>query len=391
MDVENEDKGQMISTRKDAQPSRIQLDEDSVTKLEEVFSRFNVFGLEGEELDGEIMEGEENESIMRSDKKQLVSIATNDVSTAAIESDLLSAQTRRVSMVQSNINKWFVEKETPFFLFTAKREVQSVCFTLQDDFAGKQNEKKTINADRRLLQQLLTASLAGRKIDLNKVLQHELSSIPLSLAKVSGDMNSTAKAELAKIITKNEKILPNVTELHTRQRTCVLVDGHAYIQTLGKSKSCKTFEEYARVFFKSLLINVGENDIDIVFDRYISSSIKSTTRTKRGTNKRSIRRIISRENLPLLQTWANFISLGKNKADLAKYLSDYLVANHASITNRNNCELVITGGGCQDPTKAYSTSRDMSTFLCDHEEADSRLIYHALEAVGNNINKLLVF
>ena len=55
----------MISTRKDAQPSRIQLDEDSVTELEEVFSRFNVFGLEGEELDGEIMEGEEDESIMK--------------------------------------------------------------------------------------------------------------------------------------------------------------------------------------------------------------------------------------------------------------------------------------------------------------------------------------
>ena len=346
LDVENEDEGQMISTRKDAQPSRIQLDEDSVTKLEEVFSRFNVFGLEGEELDGEIMEGEEDESIMRSEKKQLVSIATNDVSTAAIESDLLSAQTRGVSMVQSNINKWFVEKETPFFDPLPKVKSKTFASLYKMTFAGKQNEKKTIKADRRLLQQLLTASLAGRKVDLNEVLQHELSSIPLSLAKVNGDINSTAKAELAKIITKNEKILPNVREPHTTQRTCVLVDGHAYIQTLGKPKSCKTFEEYARVFFKSLVINVGENAdrIDIVFDRYISSSIKSTTRTKRGTNKRPIRRIISRGDLPLPQTWANFISLGENKADLAKYLSDYLVVNHASITNHNNCELV-TGGG----------------------------------------------
>ena len=90
----------------------------------------------------------------------------------------------------------------------------------------KQNEQKTIKADRRLLQQLLTTSLAGRKIDLNKVLQHNLSSIPLSLAKVNGDMNLTAKAEVPKIITKNEEILPNVTEPHTTQRTCVLVDGH---------------------------------------------------------------------------------------------------------------------------------------------------------------------
>ena len=204
-------------------------------------------------------------------------------------------------------------------------------------------------------------------------------------------MNSTTKAELAKIITKNEKILPNVTETGTTQRTCILVDGHAYIQSLGKTKNCKTFEEYAHIFFKSLLINVGENvdRIDVVFDQYISKSIKSTTRTKRGTNKRPIRRIISRGDLPLPQTWANFISLGDNKADLAKYLSNYCVANHASITNHNNCELV-TGGGFQDPMKAYCTLREMSTIMCDHEEADTRHIYHALEAVSNDFNSLLV-
>ena len=112
----------------------------------------------------------------------------------------------------------------------------------------------------------------------------ELSSIPLSLAKVNGGMNATAKAELAKIITKNEKILPNVTEPATTQRTCLLVDSHAHIQSLGKPKNCKTFEEYAHVFFKSILINVGENAdrIDIVFDQYISKSIKSTHKNQTG-------------------------------------------------------------------------------------------------------------
>jgi hypothetical protein len=40
--------------------------------------------------------------------------------------------------------------------------------------------------------------------------------------------------------------------------------------------------------------------------------------------------------------------------------------------------------------KAYCTLREMSTIMCDHEEADTRLIYHALEAVGNDFNRLLV-
>ena len=119
LEIENEDEDQLISTRKDAQPSRIRLDKDSVTKLEEVFKRFTVFGLEGEELDGEIMEEEKSESIERSETKQLASLAINDVSTAKIENDLLSAQTRGVSMVQSNVSKWFIEKLN-FFIHCQK-------------------------------------------------------------------------------------------------------------------------------------------------------------------------------------------------------------------------------------------------------------------------------
>lgn len=50
--------------------------------------------------------------------------------------------------------------------------------------ACKQKENKSIKAGRKLLQQLLTASMAGRKIDMQEILQHELSNLPLSLAKV---------------------------------------------------------------------------------------------------------------------------------------------------------------------------------------------------------------
>ena len=64
------------------------------------------------------------------------------------------------------------------------------------------------------------------------------------VAKVNGDMNATAKTELAKIITKNEKILPNVTEPATTQRTCLLVDNHAHIQSLGKEGCTCVFQVY---------------------------------------------------------------------------------------------------------------------------------------------------
>ena len=80
------------------------------------------------------------------------------MSTAEIENDLLSARTRGVSMVQSNVSKWFIEKDTPFFDPLPKVKSKTFASLYKMTLAGKQN--KTIKADRRLLPQLLTASLA---------------------------------------------------------------------------------------------------------------------------------------------------------------------------------------------------------------------------------------
>lgn len=191
------------------------------------------------------------------------------------------------------------------------------------------------------------------------------------------------------ILTSSNEIIHSVSAPNLQQKTCALIDGHALIQTLGKPQNCRTFEEYAKIFFRLVIGNIGENvqRVDVVFDTYITQSIKSTTRSRRSTKKRPIRKIINRGDLPLPQVWANFISLADNKADLARYLSDYLVSHGIEISS--HCELV-TGGGFQDPTKAYSTHRDVLPMLCNHEEADTRLIFHACEAVSNNFNRLLL-
>ena len=70
----------------------------------------------------------------------------------------------------------------------------------QTTVPGKQNEQKVIKADRRLLQRLLTGSMAGRQIKMDEILQHELSSYPLSLARMNGDMNSTSKSDMIDIL-----------------------------------------------------------------------------------------------------------------------------------------------------------------------------------------------
>lgn len=114
-----------------------------------------------------------------------------------------------------------------------------------------QNENKVIKADRKLLQLLLTASLAGRKIDMHDILQHELSNahVPLSLAKMNGVLNTTTKSDLINILMGDDTILRTLPAPTLQQKTCVFIDGHALIQTLSKQQNCRTFEEYDRAFF----------------------------------------------------------------------------------------------------------------------------------------------
>ena len=53
---------------------------------------------------------------------------------------------------------------------------------------GKQN---IVKLDRNILQRLITAYRAGREVNLENILQHELMPVPLSLATTSGSLHST--------------------------------------------------------------------------------------------------------------------------------------------------------------------------------------------------------
>ena len=85
--------------------------------------------------------------------------------------------------------------------------------------------------------------MAGQKIDMREILQHRLSSLPLSLAKVNGDMNAACKLDMLDILVDNIEILDLVPSPDPHKKTCLLIDGHSVIQSIGKSHSISTFED----------------------------------------------------------------------------------------------------------------------------------------------------
>jgi len=249
----------------------------------------------------------------------------------------------------------------------------------------KQRVTKTIKADRQLIQRLFNATQAGRVIDLHKVLEHELSVVPLSLANTDKKMNSTPKSAMLPLLTTDPGVEKVKGTPETTGKTCIIIDGHALIQSLGKPPKCKTFGDYAKNFEKTVVKQFSGrvSRIDVVFDQYWPLSIKSAARTKRaGQMKRPIRKVIDREDLHLPQAWKNFIAFDGNKEDLAMFLSDRL-AKH----NDRDKEVVVGGS----KPNGYSTTRGViPTLQANHEEADTRIILHALEAIDAGFESIIV-
>ena len=131
------------------------------------------------------------------------------------------------------------------------------------------------------------------------------------------------------VLTDGVDIPSEVPDADTK--TCVLIDGHALIQSPGKPNGCQTFGDYADVFVQNVTRHFGEHTsrVDVVFDRYIGkSSIKAVTRSKRLSK-------IDYQNVPLPLVWSKFISLDENKADLARFLSDVIMTKSTAIRAGN--------------------------------------------------------
>ena len=184
---------------------------------------------------------------------------------------MLSAENRGRQLVSEHVTSWFIKENVQFIDSLKKNNSKTFKTMYQMTVPGKQNEQKVIKANRKLLQRLLTASMAGPQIKINEILQHELSSLPLSLARINGDMNSTSKSDMINILMGDIEVQHSIPAQEDSHKTCILIDGHALIQALGKPHNCKTFQDYGSVFFHAVTKNIDETvkRIDVLFDTYI--------------------------------------------------------------------------------------------------------------------------
>ena len=98
--------------------------------------------------------------------------------------------------------------------------------------------------DRNISQRLKSAYRAGREVNLNNILQHELVSVPLSLSTTSGILHSANQFLLADVFTQDGTTSATVSLAIPK----LSIDGEALVMALSKPLNNKFFGDYARTF-----------------------------------------------------------------------------------------------------------------------------------------------
>jgi len=183
------------------------------------------------------------------------------------------------------------------------------------------------------------------------------------------DQRTHLPQDVARIALKPSHILepPSVTY------RVIIVDGMALVNSVSKSDRMKTCQDFAESFL-AIMCNIAEqyDEVRLVFDRYLKTSLKEQMRTERTHGKSTYYHV---KDSTLIQniTLKGFLSDIRTKAELTEYLADKIVFHSRSLNNRLKKLMVTSGtrtrGNVEIPDSLLTHSQ---------EEADTLIVLHAL-------------
>ena len=244
----------------------------------------------------------------------------------------------------------------------------------------KKNGKETsIEVNRNIIGKLLALSMkTGKQIDFEAALSFPLTQIPLSLANADGSRRTTQKSKLVEVLrsyTEDSRDQVDLADADT-----FIVDFIAQVRILTKEVP-ETYEHLALKILNS--IPKGYTRVDIVSDTYREISIRTAERQNRGTSSKIS---IKSEKSKIPRDFSAFMTNGANKSRLIDIIFDY-IAKHRSKslqTIRASRILLSKDGECTEVTMSSVSTNEV---LCSNqEEADTKVILHTLNAIGQSPN-----
>ena len=224
-------------------------------------------------------------------------------------------------------------------------------------------------------------------VDLAETLgTYELSCVPRSMFAYDGSMNlCSAKSKLMTILKNLTEPSPDSQNVSTPQLSfCVaVVDAMAEVQALDKSADMKTCAHLGSSFTLKMLSKYGHFDeVHFVFDSYTKESIKNLTRNKRlhGDNA-SEYKICDNTDIHNVNMKKLLSHIRTKDA-----LTDYLAYKLLQSAQQNAKNYVVAWRA-----EAAATHCAVDFLRSTQEEADTKIILHAINAAEIGATRLLIF
>ena len=236
-------------------------------------------------------------------------------------------------------------------------------------------QQKTISnlkQDANLLCKALTASAAGRDVNMLGVFSHENMDIPPSLGTSDGKIRKTTKSASLQLLLNIPGVVSMPLPIDVMSR---VLDGPAIVHMLkiGPELKTATFQQYFLQLFNPYIENLLKHclEVSVVFDRYKPDSLKNAERLRRGAGGRDYDIVLT---TPLPIDFTAFLRNDNNKEKLFHLIADCI----GNFTYEAGKRVYVTKGeqtitSCGVPVGANIMN---CAFLgkSDHEEADSRMM-----------------
>lgn len=233
------------------------------------------------------------------------------------------------------------------------------------------NKKVLLKMERDIFGRLLGISLS-KKINVEYCLTFPLAPMPPALFSYTGEMLKTAKSTLAKTL-KSETEVVEPTNIDVE-----IIDGFYYLHQIGSSMP-QTFQKIAEsILIKICSTNAAE--IHLIFDRYLSPSIKDCERENRKEFDIAYNISGPQQTRPkdFLKSLRNY----RFKEALVQFLADHWDNKDLVPIIQTKKIFLTVDHQCYSYQVEQNSIRKTEEvdYECHHEEADTRIIFHAHKA-----------
>ena len=241
-----------------------------------------------------------------------------------------------------------------------------------------QNKNKKLKMDPELIfRRALCLTKFREDADLEIILNHPIGSVPVALFHEQGSQRKTVKSELgAYLESKCDNDTPFERDVN---HTVYIRDAMSIIHAMPV-QTCTVFDDIGALYIQGIARSMQRaHTIIDVFDRYDNEmSIKEAERIRRSNTLGNGKRYSVSGNRPI-PPWNRFLSVRENKVALIAFLGEYAELKSPQFLKQD--ETLILAGCFAIPTQTKVITQhnvDINPdFNCDHEEAVTRIIFHA--------------